>query len=343
MRVVDIADLWNNPPGFTLLDVRTPSEFEQGHVPGARNLPLFSDAERAEVGTLYKQVSPDKAFKRGLEYAGKKMRWYVEQAEALAPDRQVVLHCWRGGQRSRSMAWLLDVAGFEVTVLKGGYKAYRRYQADYYRNGKRSFLILGGPTGSGKTDLLHELARLGEQVIDLEGLAHHKGSAFGAFGQQPQPTQQQFENDLFDNFRQQNPHKRVWLENESRTIGKNGLPDGFWEQMVGRPFLQLEVPFDYRVNRLVEEYGGFDTRELKNTFEQIRKRLGGQHVKRALMALDDKDLTQAAQIALQYYDKAYERSTRHMKFCKTIPVKLEPDNPTSMARKLIEIANENGL
>jgi tRNA 2-selenouridine synthase len=343
MRVVDVAELWNTVRESTLLDVRTPSEFEQGHVPGAQNLPLFSDTERAEVGTLYKQVSPDEAFKRGLEFAGGKMRWYVEKAESLASTRRVVLHCWRGGQRSRSMAWLLNMAGFEVIVLKGGYKAYRRYQNEVYQRHKLPLLLLGGPTGSGKTDLLHELSRLGEQVIDLEGLARHKGSAFGAFGQEPQPTQQQFENDLFEIFRRQEPDRRVWLENESRAIGKNGLPEGFWEQMVGSPFLQLEVPFDYRVNRLVEEYGGFDIRELKKTFEQIRKRLGGQHVKRALEALDENDLAAAARVALQYYDKAYERSTRQMQFCKTIPVKLELEDLPSLAEKLIAIAHANGL
>ena len=155
----------------TVIDVRTPAEFAQGHIPGAVNLPLFSNEERAIVGTIYKQQSPELAMLKGLEYAGAKMRWYVEEAQRLAKGKEIALHCWRGGKRSESIAWLLGQAGFDVMILKGGYKNYRNYIHTYLAEQQAPLLILGGYTGSGKTQILQELAREGEQVIDLEAIA----------------------------------------------------------------------------------------------------------------------------------------------------------------------------
>ena len=288
-----------------LIDVRTPAEFERGHIPGAVNMPLFSNGERARVGTIYKQVGPEAALREGLDIVGPKMRHFVERAEAIAPDRRLALHCWRGGRRSASVGWLLEFAGFEVGLLSGGYKAFRRYVLDWFEARPRPLLILGGPTGSGKTELLHALAARGEQVVDLEGLAHHKGSAFGALGEAPQPSVEQFENLVYDRLRRLDPQRRIWLENESRAIGRVYLPEGLWRQMAAAPLLHLDVPPTARIRRLVDDYARFSRAELAAAFDKIKKRLGGQHLQAALAALDGGDYAAAAAIALRYYDKAY--------------------------------------
>jgi tRNA 2-selenouridine synthase len=295
---------------YPLLDVRTPAEFALGHIPGAMNLPLFTNEERAEVGTLYKQQSPEAAFLRGLELAGSHMRWYVEEAMRLAPEKKVRLHCWRGGQRSSSLGWLLQQAGFQVEVVEGGYKAFRQAGRQLLSNWSRPLLILGGPTGAAKTEVLKVLARRGETVVDLEGLANHKGSSFGALGEEPQPTVEQFENDLFSLFASLDPddHRPVWLENESRAIGRVYIPQELWLKMRQSPLLILDTPLEWRVDHLVAVYARASRQELVESFERISKRLGGQHVQAALDALKANDHATAARIALRYYDKAYAYS-----------------------------------
>lgn len=331
-------------PGRVLFDVRTPAEYEKGHIPGALNLPLFSNEERAAVGTTYKQAGPYKAFLQGLDYAGPRMRSFVEEAQKRAPSGKVAVHCWRGGQRSGSMGWLFGLAGMEVEVLEGGYKAYRNYLLEQFSVCTPPFVIVGGPTGSGKTDILHALEKLGEQVIDLERLAHHKGSAFGAMGETPQPSVEQFENDLFETFRKLDHRRRIWLENESRPIGRVYIPDPLWRQMLRAPLLSVEAPLDHRLAHLVETYAGYPLEELKDAFERIRKKLGGQHHKAAIEALDAGDFAEAARIALVYYDKAYNHHTLSKRVNSNVfAITAENEGPEQTARRLITFAEENNL
>lgn len=326
----------------TVLDVRTPAEFDKGHIPNAKNLPLFSDEERAEIGTLYKQVSPEKAFLRGLDLAGAKMSWYVREAFRLAPERKVAIHCWRGGKRSASLATLLSFSGFDILVLEGGYKAYRNHLLEQFSQRQTRFLVVGGKTGSGKTEVLRHLARLGEQVIDLEALAHHKGSAFGALGEAPQPTVEQFENELFQQFDQLNPGRRVWVENESRSIGKVFIPQGFWDQMKSGPLFQLEVDFHERIERLIQDYAAFSKEELEHSLQKIERRMGSQHTKEALDAFSNNDLRTATAIALRYYDKTYMHATGKGNFSKIIEIPVEKMDCLEAATQLISLANEHG-
>jgi tRNA 2-selenouridine synthase len=302
VKTLQIKDFLALQPDRILLDVRTPAEFEHAHLPGAENLPLFSNEERAEVGTLYKQVSPEKAFLRGLDMAGAKMSWYVKEAYRLAPGRKVAVHCWRGGKRSASLGTLLAFSGFDVCLLAGGYKAYRNHILEEFVQRKTRFVVIGGKTGSGKTEILKQLAALGEQIIDLEGLANHKGSAFGALGQKPQPGVEQFENNLFQIFNRLDPGRRVWVENESRSIGRVFIPQGFWDQMKASPLMRLDVPFEERTRFLIEGYGAFHAAELEACLAKIEKRMGGQNVKTALDAFQKGDLQTATEIALHYYD-----------------------------------------
>jgi tRNA 2-selenouridine synthase len=292
-----------------LLDVRSPGEFQHGHWPAAHNLPLFSDEERAEVGTLYKRSSPDEALLRGLELVGPKMRMLIEESRLIAEGKEISLHCWRGGQRSQSVAWLLEKGGAKVQVIEGGYKALRAYGREQLQEMPLDLLILGGPTGSGKTKILQAMAAKGSHFIDLEGLAHHKGSSFGALGEVPQPTVEQFENDLFAAFlRSDTAGQPLWLENESRSIGRVYIPEELWRRMLTSPVIRLEMPMDWRIEQLVADYALFPKEDLKGAFTRISKRLGGQHVQAAHRAIDQGNFADAAVIALHYYDKAYQMS-----------------------------------
>lgn len=343
MQKISVSDYYQQPQRPVLFDARTPAEYAKGHIPEALNLPLFSDEERAIVGTLYKKESPETAFIKGLDFAGAKMSAYVKQAIAQAPDRRVAIHCWRGGKRSGSLAWLLDTAGFEVQTLVGGYKAYRKFVRAQFQELKLPLLVLGGKTGSSKTEILHELKCLGEQVIDLEGLANHKGSAFGALGELPQPSIEQFENDLYQRIRKLDLSRRIWVENESRLIGKVYLPDGFWEQHEASPLVRLEVSDAYRVQHLVRVYARFPKKDLSEIFQRIKKRLGGQNLNIALEALENDDFAEAARIALRYYDKAYHRSTGKTSSSPSFDFQPSKETTVDIAKQLIQFADERKL
>lgn len=321
------------------MDVRTPAEYAQGHIPGALNLPLFSNEERAVVGTIYKQENPEKALLQGLDFVGVKMTDFIEKANILAPQKAIIIHCWRGGKRSSSMAWLLDLAGFDVQVLKGGYKAYKRYIQDQMQHRVFNFSVLGGRTGSGKTLILKALKEAGEQVIDLEKLAHHKGSAFGWLGEAAQPSTEQFENDLFEQLSALNPKRRIWVENESRNIGGVYLPDPFWIQMKKSPVINIEIPFDERVQILVDEYAQYPKEQLLFSFYKIKKRLGGQNMKEVETALIENDFDKAAQIALKYYDKSYQFLLETNKAPVIHMLPFEAFDPEKNARSLIKFCN----
>lgn len=287
-----------------VLDVRSPGEFAAGHIPGALSFPLFTDAERARVGTIYKQQSPEKAIEAGLEIVGPKLNTFVQQARQLAGEQPILLYCWRGGQRSASMAWLLDLAGMQVGVLQGGYKNWRAKIDELFQI-NWEFRVIGGKTGSGKTELLHALKDCGEQIIDLEALALHRGSSFGAMLTAEQPSTEHFANLLGEALLQCSTEKPIWVEDESRMIGTVHIPEAFYRSMRVAPLLVIEVGLKDRIKRLVNEYGQAPDDLLRAAFERIRKKLGGQHLKAAFEALDQDDRAAAAAIALAYYDKAY--------------------------------------
>ena len=322
-----------------VIDVRSPGEYDHAHIPGAVSIPLFDNEERAQVGTKYKQAGKDHAVLLGLELVGPKLANFVKQSKKLNPaTKEVLVHCWRGGMRSGSFAWLLDTAGLTASTLVGGYKAYRNTVLTAFAE-PRNLLILGGKTGSGKTDILKELAKLGEQVIDLEELAHHKGSSYGAIGQLPQPATEQFENELYQKWKVLNESRRIWLEDESRNIGSCFIPMPLWEQMRTAPVAFIDVPKDIRVNRLVAEYTGIDHSLLVEATERIRKRLGGKVTKDALDALANQDYSTVASVALDYYDKAYQHGLSQRESASIHTIEVQEDNPAQTAQRLILWAN----
>ena len=288
-----------------IIDVRSPLEFEHAHIPGAHSLPLFTDEERAVVGTLYKHEGRDVALLEGLRIAGPKLADIVERARGIAPEQRIRIHCWRGGERSASVAWLLEKAGFaEVLTLRGGYKAFRRHVLESFQ-APMHLCILGGYTGTGKTAVLEHLGALKEQVIDLEAIAHHKGSSFGGIGEDPQPSTEQFENELWAALQRIDPQRPCWVEDESATIGRVKIPDPFYARMRASQLYFAEMPVNERTARLVEDYGHYHTELLAEAITRIRKRIGPQHCTAALEALANGDLHTVALISLRYYDKTY--------------------------------------
>lgn len=305
MPRLPLPDFLSGPADAPIFDARAPLEYAQGHIPGAVSFPIFSDEERAQIGTTYKRVSPDRAVLLGLDFFGPRMSQVVKAAQKLAPNKEVRLHCWRGGMRSGAMQWLLELAGFRVHLLDKGYKDYRRWALASFEQ-PQPLVVLGGLTGSGKTDVLHALARRQEAVLDLEGLAHHKGSSFGAIGQAPQPTTEQFENELAWALHEAPAGTtRLWVEDESRTIGSVAVPLGLWEQLRRAPLVVLEVPRAARVQKLAEEYGRHDPAALAAAILRLRKRLGGLVTKEAMGAIGEGDMEKMVTLVLDYYDRTY--------------------------------------
>ncbi len=310
-KVIDIQEFIAIRAGVLLIDVRSPKEFAQGHILGAVNLPLFNDAERAIVGTIYKKQGKDFAILKGLEIVGPKMSGYVKKVTKWCPDKKLIVHCWRGGKRSGSFAWLMEFVGFEVFVIEGGYKKYRQLVLSNLLQSDLSMIVIGGRTGSGKTELLKAIGERGEQIIDLEALANHKGSAFGWIGEAPQPSVELFENLLFEKIRSLDAHQRVWVENESRSVGTVFLPEGFWQNLKRSPLVNIEIPTEIRIQKLIAAYAHCGKEVLIESFKKIEKKLGYNHCKAAIDAVNQGDLAAAASIALHYYDKTYGHSLAH--------------------------------
>ncbi len=330
-------NLMENSPCF---DVRTPSEYNAGHIPGAINLPLFTDHERAIVGTLYKRSGRDRAVLTGLEIVGPKMKYIVETIKRRSRGKKALIHCWRGGMRSNSVAYISDLAGIETFVLEKGYKAYRTWCIDQFGR-DRKMLILSGKTGSGKTEILHHLRSAGEQVIDLEGIARHKGSAFGALGETRQPTQEQFENNLGMLLSKFDSAKRIWIEDESLQIGRCVVPENFWPKMRTAPVILIDLPLERRAVYLNDVYGSFNPIELCNSIRKIEKKLGHQIAKNCVNAIENGDTVSAIRIVLHYYDKTYAHGLAKRETDKVRKVAVDGnDSFDSIARKLIEEAEE---
>lgn len=288
-----------------ILDVRSPAEYAQGHIPGARSFPLFSNEERAEVGICYKQEGREEAIELGFKIVGPKLHALIVRAKALTPECQARVHCWRGGMRSSSMAWLLETAGLHVTVLEGGYKGFRRWGRAILTQ-PRPIRILGGMTGTGKTAVLQALMDQGEQGLDLEQLANHRGSSYGNLGLPEQPSTEHFENLIMVQWAKLSDRQPVWIEAESCQVGRCRVPNELFDQMERAPVLEVVRSRPERLALLQEIYGSADPAQLIAATERIRKRLGGQRTQAAVAAIREDHLARAIDIVLDYYDKTYQ-------------------------------------
>jgi tRNA 2-selenouridine synthase len=281
------------------LDVRSPIEFNHGSIPNALNLPLFSDEERKTIGTIYKKQGKRLAIEKGLELVN--FPRIVQQIRSLDLPSSVVVYCARGGMRSSSMGWLLNLIGYEVFTIEGGYKSFRRWAQNQFSL-PHSLIVLGGETGSKKTKILKELSTYGESVIDLEGLAHHRGSVFGWIDKQP--TQEQFENQLAISLYQKKD-RAAWLEDESERIGSLSIPPAFFRQIKAASMIVLQVPIESRIEECMNEYLSLGQKELSIAIHRLQKRLGGLATKTAIEALEQKQYRECCRILLCYYDKKY--------------------------------------
>jgi tRNA 2-selenouridine synthase len=317
------------------------------HIPGAFSLPLFSDEERAAIGTTYKQKSREAAIKLGLPFFGTKMFAMIETVEEWAREYEktekkkptILVHCWRGGMRSAAVAWLLDLYGFKTEQLTGGYKAYRNWVLAQFEK-EYKMKVLGGYTGSGKSEILLQLQKSKIPVIDLEGLAHHKGSAFGALGQQEQPSQEQFENNLATAlFKTASTENYFWIEDESQRIGTNMLPLSFFKNLRNSICYFIDIPFESRLKFIVQGYGKFTVADLIAATLRIQKRLGGLETKNVVNLLVENNVEAAFDILLKYYDKVYLKNVESAPIpkIKTETIKVQEVNPVSNAGLIMHL------
>lgn len=316
--------------GALLVDARTPSEFAEATIPGAINVPIFSDDERAEVGTLYKKRGGQEARRLAVRLVSPKIPRLVEQVETLwSPESgPVIVFCWRGGMRSKALSTFLNLAGIAAWQLRGGHKSFRGLVRDFFETGNWGrLLVLRGLTGVGKTRLLKRLAAEGYPVIDLEGLAGHRGSAFGALGLPPQPTQKTFEALLWDALRRIPPDGYALVEGESRQIGRLMLPIRVHAAMQLETSIWIDASFDYRTQVILDDYPARD--ELREAFAPpitaLKPRLGGQPVERMLALLgQDRWHELVRELMVLYYDPLYNHTKPERRI--EIDIEAEPQD-----------------
>lgn len=297
-----------------VIDVRSPGEFAEDHIPGAINLPVLSDAERERVGTLYKQVSSFEAKKVGAALVSRNIAQHLDSHFADKPKSyHPLVYCWRGGSRSGAMTHILQKIGFPADQLDGGYKAYRRHVVSELASlpSRFSYRVVCGTTGSGKSRLLQELESAGAQVLDLEVLAAHRGSLLGALPDQPQPTQKRFESDIWYALTRFDPKRTVYVESESKKIGALRVPDALIIAMRASACLRLEVPLEARVKLLIEDYAHFlhDPVTISSQLAHLIPLRGGETVSAWQDLAHQQSWDQlVAALLQQHYDPAYLRS-----------------------------------
>jgi tRNA 2-selenouridine synthase len=323
---------------YPVIDVRSPGEYEQGHIPGAFNIPLFDNNERAIVGTLYKQQGRRPSILKGLELAGKKLPWYVQESLNISKQDTALVHCWRGGMRSSSFSWFLESIDMKTYLLEGGYKTYRRYIRNKF-NDAQNIVVLSGMTGVGKTDLLKLLKEKGEQVIDLEEYANHRGSAFGSIGMGDQPSTEQFENNSASEWLTFDMTKRIWIEDESLKIGRCVINEILYSKMRQAPVISIEVPIEQRVERIFDEYCFIKKEELISVVRKISRRLGDERTKQAIESFETENYKNAIRVLLDYYDRTYKHGQSKRKPETIKEISFQDETQETISRKLIEIAN----
>lgn len=334
---ITITEYYDKYSELPIIDVRSPGEFTKGHIPNATSIPLFSDKERAIVGTAYTRQSKEIAVNIGLKFVKPKLQQFIDDSRKIALDGKVIVHCWRGGMRSASFAQHLLGNGMnDVYVIEGGYKAFRNHVLQFF-NQPFKLHILGGFTGSGKTKILEHIRVNDCQVVDLEAIAHHRGSAFGGISMGTQPTVEQFESNLFEEMRFLDFEKPIWMEDESRHIGSVFIPPAMFKQMEISWVYFLNIPREERAKYLVKEYGNLNKEELGSSIERIKKRLGFDQVKHALEALEKNDFFEVAMITLQYYDKFYLRGLSRRKPERIKEIKFETTNHEENANSLLKV------
>ncbi|MEN2281956.1 tRNA 2-selenouridine(34) synthase MnmH [Algoriphagus sp. SE2] len=304
-KLISLEEFWTLRKQVPIIDARSEGEFLQSHIPNSYNLPILNNEERIIVGTLYKEKGSLEATIKGFELVGPRFHKIQKKAIRKFSTRKIIVYCWRGGMRSQILSWLLSMVGFEVYRLEGGYKTYRTFTFEEVRKDWK-LILLGGKTGVGKTKLLQKLRESGEQTLDLEDLANHKGSAFGAIGQKPQPSVEQFENLMGEELRLKDPEKTIWVENESRRIGKIIINDQFFDLMSKSPLIDIRKSEEERIQLIEEEYSFLPKEELIAAVNRLKKKLGGLRTTEAIEDIINGNHRSWIANLLTYYDKTYQ-------------------------------------
>ncbi len=300
-----------------LIDVRSPDEYYKGNLPNSINIPLFDNEERSKIGIIYKDYGKEKAVNKGLEFVANKIENLIENfIEALnfyksnnitskLEEPIMKIYCARGGMRSFSISWLLERYNLRNVTLKGGYKSYRKWTLDSF-NKDFELVVIGGKTGTGKTKLLKLLDENNYQIIDLEGLACHRGSTFGGLGMEKQPSNEQFENLIAEELKKFRKNKKIFVEAESANIGKCKIPHDFFKKMKIAERIEIIKSESNRLEELIKTYSIFKEQDLVDAVMRIKKRLGPQRTKIAIESIKNKDWKSVCKSVLEYYDRCYE-------------------------------------
>ncbi|MFZ9630678.1 MAG: tRNA 2-selenouridine(34) synthase MnmH [Bacteroidia bacterium] len=306
-RALTIQEALLRRDDFIWVDVRSESEFERAHIPNAINVPILCDEDRAAVGRAYKHEGREAAVMLGLSLTGPKFASIYQKLMEIQHHHQkkLLFYCWRGGLRSQIASTITQWSGHPVFIIKDGYKSFRNWTLQTLQT-PINIVLIAGHTGSGKTELLQILEEKGQAIIDLERRANHKGSALGGVGMPTQPRNEMFENLIAIDYLQINNNQTVYIENESRTVGQCAVPEGLWKQMQLAPSLEIQVPIETRIQRIIQEYGNLPKDQLIQQTQKLRKRLGGQHEQAAVQALQADDFKTWVEILLVYYDKSYQ-------------------------------------
>jgi tRNA 2-selenouridine synthase len=332
-----------------IIDVRSPSEFEEDHLAGAINLPVLDDEERVRIGTTYKQTDAFLARREGAAIVAERAAVYIRGHFAdKDPSYFPLVYCWRGGMRSNSLAVILSSIGWRVCVLEGGYREYRRSIVKWFAETERidqlRFIVIAGLTGSGKTDILHVLAENGNQVLDLEGLAIHRGSLLGNEPDQPQPSQKYFESQLYRQLRSFDPERPVFVESESHRIGRMQQPSRLWKKIKESPVIEIAIPRSERARYLLEGYDHFckDAPSLKGRLALLKGVRGQKVIDAWSELIDSGQWTVFVEDILEHhYDPAYLRSRKS--HFQTAIVRIEEDDISpngieKIAEKIVQAA-----
>lgn len=316
------------------VDVRSEGEYAEGHIPLAINIPILTNEERVEVGTTYKQKGQQDAIRAGFRLVGPRLSGIISDAEKIG--NELLVHCWRGGMRSENFCKFMSMAQIKTHQLCGGYKAYRARALESFRLPLK-LIVIGGCTGSGKSDILRMLKNRNEQILDLERLASHKGSVFGGLMLTPQPSTEQFQNHLFEEILSLDLKRRIWIEDESIAVGNIFLPQDLWHQMLESPIVEINVDQVTRIKRLVTEYGPADATQFLEAMTKLAKKLGGQHFKTAKEKLQQGNMAAVIEILLIYYDKAYRNglATKQSRVKHTLS--WDGSNPDAIISSLISM------
>jgi tRNA 2-selenouridine synthase len=344
IQITEAVDAASLAKFDAIIDVRSPGEFAEDHVPGAENLPVLDDAQRAQVGTIYVQESRFLARRIGAAHVARNIALHLETALADRPASfRPLIYCWRGGQRSNAMATILSQVGWPVSLLSGGYKTYRRAVKDrlYDSESDLKLILLDGRTGSAKTEILGRLAAQGVQVLDLEGLAEHRGSLFGAIAGRPQPSQKLFESRLAAALDRLDPARPVVVEAESSKIGERMNPPLIWRAMQAAPRIEIHAPRPQRAHYLVRAYRDVieNRAELEAAFARLPVYPGQKRLENWRGLADAGAFEELAEALMEHhYDPAYDRSSRKDGRPRLGVVTLEDLEPASQDRAADAVA-----